>query len=314
MKDERFPDLKEVDEDFLVDLGEDMIVEKKWDGTAALVQIQGDDVRILGRGMRKDGSRQDYTGKFPEITQAFKTFEDAEILGEIVVLDKDGNESFNALQPRLNREHHIDNFAMKYPATFIIFDLLSLEGEKLDISYKERRTLLRNIMRFNHSNRIHLAHPIIFPIQSTILDKIKEGGWEGVVIKNVNAAYGIDQYKYKPRLTQDVFWEGEFVPGKNKNEGKVGSLTCYQYVDGEKICVGNVSGLTDDDRQHFTEIQSSVSHNNPSVFEVKTHEVLVSGKFRYPNFIRERTDKAPSQCIQKLRIPTPKKPTLSDWL
>ena len=63
-------------------------------------------------------------------------------------------------------------------------------------------------------------------------------------------------------------------------------------------------GLTDELRNHITEMveNDAVSCDNPRVLEVQAHELFPSGKMRYPNFIRWRVDKGPSQCTRVLKI------------
>lgn len=302
-----FPDLKDEDEEFIQHMVNSKyhILERKYDGTAAMIDIKDGCLTVWGRGLLKDGSQQNYTDKFPELRDEINNHftMDCKILGEIVVLDEDGNESLTKLQSRMNRESDIEVYAEKYPTSFIAFDIKSLRDQDLsEYRFYDRRKILNDYLPRSY---------MVFLIQQWltkrdkifILDELKDKEFEGVVAKFINGKWGKEQYKYKPRLSQDVFWEGEFIPGKGKYDGLVGSLICYQYINGAKMQVAKVGGgMHMELRRQLTRLQPQVSKDNPRVIEVQTHELLKSGKLRYPQFIKFRTDKAPEQCIRKLAL------------
>ena len=302
-----FPDLKDESEEFIRDMinSKYHILERKYDGTAAMIDIKDGCLTIWGRGLLKDGSQQNYTDKFPELRDEInKSFTiDCKILGEIVVLDEDGNESLTKLQSRMNRESDIKSYAEKYPASFIIFDIKHLgEHDLSEYRFYERRRILNDYLP-NSYMFILIQQWLTKRDKIFILDELKNKKFEGVVAKFINGKWGKSQYKYKPRLSQDVFWEGEFIPGKGKNEGLVGSLICYQYINGAKMQVAKVGGgMHMELRRQLIRMVSEVSKDNPQVIEVQTHELLKSGKLRYPQFMKFRTDKAPEQCTRKLEL------------
>ncbi|MFA7205332.1 MAG: hypothetical protein WC102_03280, partial [Saccharofermentanales bacterium] len=141
--------------------------------------------------------------------------------------------------------------------------------------------------------------------KEALLLELKEKKFEGVVIK---ARAKRDQYwKYKPTITEDVIWFGEYNEGTGRNEGMIGSMVCYQYVKGILTEIANVGGLTDDTRAHFTKLSKGgkVSRDVPLVLEVEAMsrgEVTKKGKIgklRHPRYSRIRTDKSASQCIRR---------------
>lgn len=302
-----FPDLKDESEEFIRNMinSKYHILERKYDGTAAMIDIVDGCLTIWGRGLLKDGSQQNYTNKFPELRDEInKNFTiDCKILGEIVVLDEDGNESLTKLQSRMNRESDIKSYAEKYPASFITFDIKHLgEHDLSEYRFYERRKILNDYLP-NSYMFILIQQWLTKRDKIFILDELKNKKFEGVVAKFINGKWGKSQYKYKPRLSQDVFWEGEFIPGKGKYEGLVGSLICYQYINGAKMQVAKIGGgIHMERRRILTQMVSEVSKDNPQVIEVQTHELLKSGKLRYPQFIKFRTDKAPEQCTRKLEL------------
>lgn len=107
---------------------------------------------------------------------------------------------------------------------------------------------------------------------------------EGFVMKR--NAFDQEPVKWKPFKDADLLVVG-YKPGTpgTKNEGLVGSLECA-LRDG--TVVANVSGMTDEQRQHMTE---NIGDYVGKVVEVKYQKVEVNGGLRHPSFIRVREDK-----------------------
>jgi ATP-dependent DNA ligase len=338
---ESFVDLKPIDNTRAQELVNDnnKIFERKYDGTAGIinVDIETEEFKIFGRGILKDGSQQEYTDTFPDLLPSVKTFCDKldfladvrniTLLGEIVVLDPEGNESFKGVESRCNRKKDIDLYAKKFPAQFMVFDALSLNGDLKCLSFQARRQELEGHKDvIEESDRLRLIEQRLYPIgKQDLLDRVNSGkyGYEGIVVKDLRNNYFEPALKYKYKCTEDVFWEGDYKEGKGKHEGRVGSLVCYQYINGKKLEVAQVGGgLTDSLRDELMQMveNGEVSAENPRTLEVQTHELLPSGKMRYPNFIRWRFDKSAGQCTRCLKQPEEIKPVaqkvkqdLSSW-
>jgi len=316
-----FPDLKDTDEEFLNGAVRSLyqIFERKYDGTAAMISIKDGKLTIYGRGILKDGSQQDYTEKFPELRDEIIKgwFDDCEVLGEIVVFEDHDQESFNMLQSRTNRTTDIEKYAEKYPATFIAFDIKSYGGKNLeDVPFRHRRRMLADLIP--KIPFVMIIKQYDTPIdKSSLIIQMKENNFEGIVIKSGGANWGKQQYKFKPVLTEDVFWDGEFVPGKGKNEGLVGSLICYQYVNGSKMEVAKVGGgINDILRRELTRMvnEKLITKDKPQTIEIQAHELLKSGKMRYPQFIRFRSDKSAKQCTRILQVNIDNNSDLNKWI
>lgn len=326
---ESFVDLKVIDSTKVQELVNDdyKVFERKYDGTAGIItaDLETGEYKIFGRGTLKDGSQQEYTDAFPDLLPSVKTFCDkleflvgvksVTLLGEIVVLDPEGNESFKGIESRCNRKKDIDLYAKKFPAQFMIFDVLNLNGDLRQISFYGRRQELewhKDVIE--ETNRLLLIDQCSTPEgKQDLLDKVNSGkyGYEGIVVKDLRNNYFEPALKYKYKCTEDVFWEGAYKEGKGKHAGRVGSLVCYQYINGKKLEVAQVGGgLTDSLRDELMQMieQGEVSAENPRTLEVQTHELLPSGKMRYPNFIRWRFDKSPVQCTRELKQPEEIKP------
>ena len=331
---ESFVDLKPIDNAKAHELVNDdnKVFERKYDGTAGIanVDLEKEEFKIYGRGILKDGSQQEYTNTFPDLLPSVKAFCDkldfladvknVTLLGEIVVLDKEGNESFKGIESRCNRKKDIDLYAKKFPAQFMIFDVLDLNGDFRLMSFEARRQELEwHKEAIEGSDRLSLIEQRLYPIgKQDLLDKVNSGkyGLEGIVVKDLRNNYFEPALKYKYKCTEDVFWEGAYKEGKGKHEGRVGSLVCYQYINGKKAEVAQVGGgLTDSLRNELMQMieKGEVSAENPRTLEVQTHELLPSGKMRYPNFVRWRFDKSPVQCTRELKQPEETKPAVQKF-
>ncbi len=334
---ESFTDLKVIDEKTAQNLVNDdnKVFERKYDGTAGIINVdlETGGYKIFGRGTLKDGSQQEYTETFPDLLPSVRKFcgdndfSKITLLGEIVVLDNEGNESFKGIESRCNRKKDIDMYAKKFPAQFMVFDALNFNGDFRQLSFQARRQELewhRDIIR--KSDRLVLIDQCSTPEdKQDLLNRVNSGkyGLEGIVVKDLGNNYFEPALKYKYKCTEDVFWEGAYKEGKGKHEGRVGSLVCYQYINGKKLEVAQVGGgLTDSLRNELMQMieTGEVSAENPRTLEVQTHELLPSGKMRYPNFIRWRFDKSAVQCTRELRQPEEVKPVqtfkqgLGSWI
>ncbi|MCK9575340.1 MAG: hypothetical protein M0R51_05235 [Clostridia bacterium] len=329
---ESFVDLKVIDNAKAQELVNDdnKVFERKYDGTAGIINadLETGEYKIFGRGVLKDGSQQEYTDTFPDLLPSVKIFcnkldfladvKDITLLGEIVVLDKEGNESFKGIESRCNRKKDIDMYAKTFPAQFMIFDALNFNGDFRQLSFQARRQELewhKDIIR--DSDRMILINQCSTPEdKQELLNRVNSGkyGLEGIVVKDLRNSYFEPALKYKYKCTEDVFWEGAYKEGKGKHEGKVGSLICYQYINGVKTEVAQVGGgFTDSLRDQLMIISKLISAENPRTLEVQTHELLPSGKMRYPNFIRWRFDKSAVQCTRELRQPEETKPIVQTF-
>lgn len=199
-------------------------VELKWDGVRALAFVSGGRVRLAGR------TGKDISASYPELSglAAAVAGKQALLDGEVVAFTG-GRPDFEALQPRIHVSSPAEAalLARVTPASFLIFDLLHLDGVPLlGRPYAERRELLKKIIR---SGPGWLCPPD-FPGQD--LDAVRAAaianGLEGVVVKRLGSCYeaGIrsaDWIKVKHLLRQEVVVAG-WKPGKGNRAGLIGSL------------------------------------------------------------------------------------------
>src|SRR6478672_1176091 len=100
--------------------GDGLAYEPKYDGFRAIAFVDGDDVYVQSRG-GKPLSRY-----FPELRFPASGKGGYVIDGELVILDDDGAEVFDALQNRIHpAESRINRLAGETPAIFRAFDVLA---------------------------------------------------------------------------------------------------------------------------------------------------------------------------------------------
>ena len=115
--------------------------EIKWDGARAIAYCSGGRVKLESRNLL------DVTPQYPELRAVGRQLGSREAVldGEIVALDDEGRPSFQLLQRRmhLRSDSEIRRRAKQTPVTYMVFDLLYLEGRKtMGLPYEQRRELL----------------------------------------------------------------------------------------------------------------------------------------------------------------------------
>lgn len=174
------------------------------------------------------------------------------------------------------------------------FDILFANGVDLrEHSYLERRDVLKTVME-------RIANPLITMVQSgpatqSTFDSIVEAGGEGVILKNIFAAYGESGswVKVKREATLDVVVTG-FTDAKfgktGKYHGQIGAVKVSVYLrDGTLVEVGQVSGMDDSTRIAMTANQSKWIG---TVIEITAQE-FGRERLLHPRYGRERPDASP---------------------
>lgn len=221
--------------------------EPKWDGFRGIVYFDGTDVEIGSRGSKL------LTRYFPELVATFK-----EQLGHPCILDgeivvrqgKPGAErlDWEALSQRIHpAASRVEKLSVETPASFVAFDLLSLDGKSLlDAPFSERRAVLEKLLA-KATPPLHLTQTSDDPaVAIRWLEEFEGAGLDGVVAKPLAAAYSPGKrimFKTKHDRTADVVLLGYRV---HKSGAGVGSLLLGLYgADGELRNVGGASAFSD---------------------------------------------------------------------
>jgi bifunctional non-homologous end joining protein LigD len=220
--------------------------EFKWDGVRAVGFVEAGGLVLRSR--RGD----DVTVRYPELSRLPDGLagHDLVVDGEVVALDERGRPDFGALQNRMHRTGpEVPRMAADRPVTYLVFDLLALDGEDLlDRPYAERRARLDALPV---SGQRWAATPWFAGGGRSIAAASRENGLEGVVAKRLDSPYrpgvrGPEWVKVKNVRTQSVV-VGGWRPGKGRRAGGVGSLLVGVHDDeGRLVYVGHVgTGFSD---------------------------------------------------------------------
>lgn len=285
--------------------GPDWAYELKWDGVRALAVVRDATVRLHAR------SGADITATYPELAGLATVATEAVLDGEIIVLDDAGRPSFAQLAERMQVQDAAQaaRLAQQLPATYLIFDLLSLLGQDIsDYQYMHRRMLLEQAVPPGDR---WLVSPRFADGPATVA-AATEHALEGVVAKRLDSRYrpGVrspDWVKVKRERTGD-FVVGGWRPG----ERELGALLVGEPVPGGLVFRGRVgggiSGTTErpllaalaplrTERSPFVppvgqeETRGTVWVRPELVVEVRYAQRTRDGKLRFPRFLRMRPDK-----------------------
>ena len=221
-----------------------------------------------------------------------------------VVLDGEVmSENFQDLMKQVHRKESVN----AKDAVLNLFDFLPLEDFKKGIWDKSQtvRTQMLKAWYEQHKTNLNVVTVLDHEIvnldtpegQKTYTDVNKravQGGYEGIMIKDVNAPYECKRshawLKLKPFI--EVSLEVKDVEeGTGRNKGKLGALVCEGVDDGRSIKVNVGSGLSDGDRDTFWLHRSRLPGN---IVEVRADAITKNQdsdetySLRFPRFMRFR--------------------------
>jgi bifunctional non-homologous end joining protein LigD len=284
--------------------------ELKWDGVRALAVCEGGATRLFAR------RGNEISVAYPELAGLGATLSDAVLDGEVVVFDATGRPSFRDLAERMHvrERHRADRLATTYPVTYLLFDVLRLNGvDLLDVGYESRRLLLEEL----DLGGGRWMTPPSFDDGAATMAASRENGLEGVVAKRLGSPYrpGLRSPDWvKVKLEQT----GEFVVGGWRPGARTigGLLVGVPGPDGGLLFRGRVGGGISAaaekelhavlrplvvDSSPFAEVipredsRTAMWVRPEVVVELKFSERTRDRRLRFPRFLRLRPDKAPSE-------------------
>jgi bifunctional non-homologous end joining protein LigD len=226
---------------------ENWAYEIKWDGVRAIGYVDGGRLRLEAR------SGRDITPRYPELRELGRALAGHEAIvdGEVVAFD-DGRPSFQKLQGRmhLTAEHTVRRLAQSDPVSYVIFDLLWLDGHSLiDLTYEERRERLL-ALELRGDRWMTPAHHV--GDGAAMLQASRAQGLEGIIAKRLDCPYYPGRrahgwIKVKNVLETDVV-VGGWLPGEGRRSTHFGALVVGVHKDGELSYAGRV-GTGFDERE-----------------------------------------------------------------
>ncbi len=297
---------------------EDWSFEPKLDGIRCLAEMTTGETKLITRTGR------DVTAQYPDIHMIHELVDqvNAVLDGEIVAFDKEGRNSFEALQQRMNlaNEREIKRTAKEIPVALVVFDVLWLDGrETTGLTLEERRELLELTVEEDHRLQL-MTH--VEGDGKAFTAAAKELGLEGVVAKRKGSKYlpgrRSDTWrKIKLTNTQDCVILG-WTPGQGGRSSSFGALLVGALDGGEWKWIGQVgSGFTERtlaivqaqldplvrdtpaiDDPDLAAVKGAVFVEPEVVCEVEYLEITKSTKkMRAPVFKGLRPDKLPDECV-----------------
>lgn len=185
-----------------------MSYEAKWDGFRAIVFRDGDELEIGSR------STKPLTRYFPEVVEALleQLPQRCVVDGEIVIA-RDGRLDFDRLLDRIHpAESRVRMLAETTPASYVAFDLLALDDERLmDSPQRERRERLVQALRDTSAPVFVAPATADLELARQWYAQYEGAGLDGVVAKAPDLPYRPDErvmVKVKHERTADCVVAG----------------------------------------------------------------------------------------------------------
>jgi bifunctional non-homologous end joining protein LigD len=293
--------------------------EIKWDGVRAIAYSTPGELRLESRNLNE------ITDKYPELAGLGRALgsRSAVLDGEIVAFDGAGRPSFSRLQQRmqLTTRAQARRVMAATPVTYMIFDLLWLDGHSLmELDYAERRRRLAGLELAGESwqtpeNVLEQGHALL---QASV-----EQGLEGILAKRLDSTY---QPGLRPRswikiktVGRQEFVVGGWLAGQGKRRERIGALLLGVYeADGALRYVGRVgSGFSDGELDRLGGLLAGAERSRSPfaagprppraavfaeprlVAEVEFTEWTNDGNLRHPVYKGLREDKDPRQVVRE---------------
>jgi bifunctional non-homologous end joining protein LigD len=292
----------------------DWIFEIKFDGYRMLARIDTKGVRLITR------NGHDWTSKLPQLAKALARMKlkPGWLDGEIVMLGKNGNTSFQALQNAFDSSRTAD-------MVYFLFDVPYYNGRDLRSEPLEKRRALLESLVANAPESIRFSAAFDAPPEELVASACKLG-LEGMIGKRRSSTYSSkrspDWIKLKCTHRQE-FVIGGWTDPKGGRVGFGALLLGVYETDGTLTYAGKVGTGFDDRklgelRKKFAVVTSEAKPFSGATADVrKAHwlkprlvaEVAFSewtqdGHLRHPVFVALRTDK-PAKAIVREAPVTP---------
>ena len=266
-------------------------IEIKLDGVRVITIIQGNKVEMFSRNGKQFHNFGHIIAELEAVVKEYPVPYPLVLDGEVM------SANFQDLMKQVHRKDTVQNS----DAVLHLFDTIPLGCFKNGVWDKPQsfRSLITNHWVRDHQDA--LPHVKALDWEDVDLDtpegearfvelnkQAVEGGYEGVMIKDVDAPYECKRthawLKAKPfiEVTLEVT---EIEEGTGRNEGRLGAFVCSGADDGKDIRVNVGSGFSDANRDDFWNHRSSIIGN---LVEVRADAVTQNQdgtySLRFPRF------------------------------
>lgn len=291
--------------------------EVKWDGVRAITHSQPGRIGFISR------NGNDVTAAYPELRALNRALGSREAIldGEIVAFDEQGRPSFQALQSRMHvrGQAAVHRLAQITPVTYVLFDLLWLDGHSLvDLPYTERRARLDALELAGEHWRTPEYHR---GDGTAFLAASKQQGLEGVVAKRLDSPYtpsgrGGSWLKIK-NIQRQEFVIGGWTEGKGSRSERIGALHLGVYENEELRYAGKLgTGFGAEELERLANLLEPLARKDSSftgahppkgahfveprlVCEVEFTEWTRAGTLRHPSYRGLREDKPATAVVRE---------------
>jgi bifunctional non-homologous end joining protein LigD len=285
-------------------------VEVKWDGVRAIAHCRPGRLELRTRNLNV------VTRGYPEVRRLSRQIgaRDAVLDGELVAFDAEGRPSFERLQQRIHQtsESVVRRRMETHPVTYVIFDLLHLDGHDLTGEPYERRRELLDGMELDGESWQTPAYSVGHAPE--LLGASAELGLEGIVLKRLDSRYAPGKrngawLKVK-NLRRQEFVIGGWQAGEGRRRNRLGSILLGHFdAEGRLQFGGKVgTGFSDRDLDELGERLAPLERKtNPFagrrgprkaryvepelVAEIEFRELTAEGMVRHGSYKGLREDK-----------------------
>ena len=293
------------------------VYEVKFDGYRLLARIDGDDVRLFTR------NGNDWSSRLKALVAEVRRLElpTGWYDGEIVVLDAEGNPSFQMLQGAFDNARTRD-------IVYFLFDAPFMHGHDLTrVPLAERRRLLEAALEGKASPHVRFSQTFDAPVEQ-LLEGACRKGLEGLIGKRADSGYMSSRsstwIKLKCTRRQEFVIVGYSDP-KGSRTGFGSLLLGIHDADGNLVYAGNVgTGFNEQSlRTLMAKMEPLAVGKSPLatvprgvkghwirpklIAEVAFTEWTSDGRIRHPVFHGLRTDKDVQAITrEEAKAPAPK--------
>lgn len=253
--------------------------------------------------------------KFPELAQIHKQVKKPCVLDGELMVQRNGSPDFYEVARRsiMTNRFKVELASQQYPATFVAFDILSIEERDVtSLPLLERKTLLSQ--NIQESDRLAVSR-YIRENGTALYNLAAQQDLEGVVAKRHDSLYFCgrrtkDWIKIKNLQDDDYVVCGYIHKGNG-----VSSIVLGQYdTSGKMVYKGHVTLgvggnsfelITKTARRKTAPFKSLPPGNEDAIWITPKHVCTVkfmqktqSGSLRQPVFKALRTDKEPKECLE----------------
>ncbi len=292
--------------------------QRKYDGTRIIIIKNGDRIIMRGRSWIND-----YAPRFPKIVDDLRKLpvKRCVIEGELTFFKGRGRDEFlTALaSPNTIKERAVVPKAM-------MFDVLFMEDYDLrGLPFEERDSILKDLIPSELPYVDKVVTKKSLKDKRSLKEKVARLGGEGLMLKKDSSPYREGVRSDEWLKIKDPFWDTDdavvvgYTVGKGARANTFGSLILAQKTKKGWQHVGNTSGFKEQEMARLLKkmarlkiLRSPLVDEVPSstkvqswvkpkiVVEVRFSErFLKSKRFRNPDYVKERYDKSPHECLLK---------------